>query len=133
MNRTEIDKLIVNLLGIYNTAKDIHYSCSGPNFYGNHLLSDRIAENLNDYIDQLKEICLLGRGYEPLKSYDYLIRVVDVIPHTSDFGSIKGLMENTLLMIEKLTELSKADENLVGAIAQDIQNNLGLLNIMEGK
>lgn len=133
MNRTEIDKLIVNLLGIYNTAKDIHYSCSGPNFYGDHLLSDRIAENLNDYIDQLKEICLLGRGYEPLKSYDYLVRVVDVIPHTSNFLSIKGLMENTLIHIEKLEDLSKADENLIGAIAQDIQNNIGLLNIMEGK
>lgn len=133
MNRTEIDKLIVNLLGIYNTAKDIHYSCSGPNFYGDHLLSDRIAENINEYIDQLKEICLLGRGYEPLKSYDYLIRVVDVIPHTSNFLNIKGLMENTLIHIEKLEDLSKADENLIGAIAQDIQNNIGLLNIMEGK
>lgn len=133
MNRTEIDKLIVNLLGIYNTAKDIHYSCGGPNFYGDHLLSDRIAENINEYIDQLKEICLLGRGYEPLKSYDYLIRVVDVIPHTSNFLNIKGLMENTLIHIEKLEDLSKADENLIGAIAQDIQNNIGLLNIMEGK
>lgn len=133
MNRTDIDKLIVNLLGIYNTAKDIHYSCSGPNFYGDHLLSDRIAENINEYIDQLKEICLLGRGYEPLKSYDYLVRVVDVIPHTSNFLNIKGLMENTLIHIEKLEDLSKADENLIGAIAQDIQNNIGLLNIMEGK
>lgn len=133
MNRTEIDKLIVNLLGIYNTAKDIHYSCSGPNFYGDHLLSDRIAENIIEYIDQLKEICLLGRGYEPLKSYDYLVRVVDVIPHTSNFLNIKGLMENTLIHIEKLEDLSKADENLIGAIAQDIQNNIGLLNIMEGK
>lgn len=133
MNRTEIDKLIVNLLGIYNAAKDIHYSYSGPNFYGNHLFADRIAENINEYIDQLKEICLLGRGYEPLKSYDYLIKAVDVIPHTADFTVLKGLLENTLILIEKLQELSKADENLIGAIAQDIQNNLGLLNIMEGK
>ncbi len=133
MHRTEIDKLIVNLLGIYNAAKDIHYSCSGPNFYGNHLFADRIAENINEYIDQLKEICLLGRGYEPLKSYDYLIKAVDVIPHTADFIVLKGLLENTLILIEKLQELSKADENLIGAIAQDIQNNLGLINIMEGK
>lgn len=132
MNRINIDNLIVNLMTIYNTAKDVHYSCSGANFYGNHLFADRIAENLHEYIDQLKEICLLGRGQEPLKSFDYMARAVEKIPRVSNFETLREVIEKGLITIEHCSGLSKADENVIGAIAQDLQNNIGLLNIMEG-
>ena len=36
-------------------------------------------------------------------------------------------------IIEDAQGISKGDENLLGAIAQDLQNNVGLLNIMGGK
>ena len=42
------------------------------------------------------------------------------------------LLADALKHIQKINGTSKADENLLGAIAQDIQNNLGLLNIMFG-
>lgn len=131
MNREDIDNLIVNLLAISNYAKDIHYNCSGANFYGNHLFADRIAENLSDYIDQLKEICLLGHQLKPLGSSVYLVRASKIIPADISFGSMRGLLINTLTLIENIQGISKGDENLLGAIAQDIQNNVGLINIME--
>lgn len=128
----KINDLIVMLLAIANYAKDIHYNCSGPNFYGDHLLADRIQENLYEYIDQLKEVCLLGHDIKPLHSSIYLARAVQMVPQGADFESMRTLMINTLIVIEEVNNLSKGDENLIGAIAQDIQNNVGLLNIMLG-
>lgn len=49
MFENQINELIIFLLIIVNYAKDIHYNCSGDNFYGNHLLADRIVENIYDH------------------------------------------------------------------------------------
>ena len=133
MNRRKIDSLICYLLAIANYAKDIHYNFPGASFYGQHLLADRFADNLYDYIDQLKEICLLGHGSQPQHSSWYLRTAVDLIPESVDFRLIKDLMLNALQVIETIEGISKGDENLLGAIAQDIQNNIGLLNIMLGE
>ena len=132
MNRELIDKLIVHLLAISNYAKDIHYNCTGANFYGNHIFADRIQENLSEYIDQLKEICLLGHNLKTLPSRVYLTEAAQIIPDGADFGRIRAIMIDTLKIVEQIKDVSKGDENLLGAIAQDIQNNIGLINIMLG-
>lgn len=132
MNRADIDNLIVHLLAIANYAKDIHYNCSGPDFYGNHLFADRFIEDIYEYIDQLKEICLLGHNLKPLHSGDYLAQASTIIPAGADFKSMRILMVDTLEIIEQIRDISRGDENLIGAIAQDVQNNVGLINIMYG-
>lgn len=132
MNRNDIDSLIVHLLAIANYAKDIHYNCSGANFYGNHLFADRFISDIYEYIDQIKEICLLGHNYKPLHSSEYLAQASDVIPAGADFKSMRTLIVDTLVIIEQMRDISRGDENLIGAIAQDIQNNVGLINIMYG-
>lgn len=132
MSREQVDKLICYLLAIENYAKDIHYNCMGENFYGNHLFADRIGDNLADYIDQLKEICLLGHNIKTLDSKVYLKSTIDLIPVEISFENMKMLIIDTLAHIENMLILSKGDENLIGAISQDLQNNLGLINIMFG-
>lgn len=132
MNREKIDNLISQLEAIKNCAKDIHYTCTGSNFYGNHLLADRCSDNLADYTDKLKEICLLGHGFKPLISSEYLKRAVGLIPEHAEFNTLKTLMITTLKTIESINDVSKGDDNLLGAIAEDIQGNIGLINIMYG-
>lgn len=132
MDTTKINSLIVSLLVISNYAKDIHYNCKGENFYGNHIFADRINENLSEYIDQLKEICLLGHGIKPLNSSDYLKTASNSIPKDISFSQMSELILNALALIESIEGISKGDENLIGTIAQDLQNNLGLINIMYG-
>lgn len=132
MNKQDFDNLIIHLLAIANYAKDIHYNCSGPNFYGDHLFADRFIGDIYEYIDQIKEICLLGHNKKPLHSSEYLKQAGEIVPAGADFKSMRVLMIDTLIIIENLRELSKGDENLLGAIAQDIQNNVGLINIMFG-
>lgn len=132
MNRTDFDNLIVHLLAIANYAKDIHYNCSGPNFYGEHLFADRFVDDIYEYIDQIKEICLLGHNFKPLHSSEYLSQTSTVIPAGADFKLMRTLMVDALVIIEQMRDISRGDENLIGAIAQDIQNNVGLINIMYG-
>lgn len=132
MNRTDFDNLIVHLLAIANYAKDIHYNCSGPNFYGDHLFADRFIGDIYEYIDQIKEVCLLGHNIKPLHSSEYLTQASAIIPAGADFKSIRSLMVDTLVIIEQIRDISRGDENLIGAIAQDVQNNVGLINIMYG-
>ncbi len=132
MDRQKIDSLIVSLLAIANYAKDIHYNCSGPNFYGSHLFADRLQENLYNFIDQLKEVCLLGHNMKPLHSSEYLLQASSIIPNEINFKNMEALIVNTLATIELIDNISKGDENLLGAITQDIQSNVGLLNIMFG-
>lgn len=133
MDRSKIDNLICYLLAIANYAKDIHYNCGGASFYGQHLLADRFVDNLYDYIDQLKEICLLGHDIKPLSSKEYLKDAADLIPQDISFVLMQSLMLIPMQIIEDTQGISKGDENLLGAIAQDIQNNVGLINIMEGE
>lgn len=128
----KINSLITKLMVIAHYAKDIHYNCSGENFYSNHLLADRILENLNDYIDQLKEICLLGHNLKPLHSSVYLKNAAELVPQGASYATMRNLLLDSLAEIEEINSISKGDENVIGAIAQDIQNNLGLLNIMFG-
>lgn len=132
MNRSNFDSLIFHLLAIANYAKDIHYNCVGANFYGNHLFADRFIENIYEYIDQIKEVCLLGHQIKPKKSSEYLKEAAQIIPLEIDFKLMRELMLNTLNVIESIVNISKGDENLLGAIAQDVQNNVGLINIMFG-
>ena len=130
----EINKLIEYLIAICNFSKDIHYNCKGEAFYGKHLLADRIQENISEYIDQIKEVFFLAGDKEPLPSGEYLSRATSLIPQVANedkanFTSMQNLLVVTLQHIENLRDLTKGEENLIGAIAQDLQNSLGLVNL----
>lgn len=130
----KVNKLIDLLLAIASYSKDLHYNAKGEAFYSKHLLADRIQENISEYIDQIKEVFFLAGNREPLPSGEYLSRATSLIPRITDedrinFLSMQKLIADTLLHIEQLDTLTKGEENLVGAIAQDLQNSLGLINL----
>lgn len=129
----KFNKLICYLLAVQNFAKDIHYSCKGPSFYGKHEFADRIQDGWYNYIDLIKEVCILGYDQEPLPSGEYLSRATSLIPlkETDDkinFQHIQNLLIVVLQHIEEMEGLTKGEENLIGAIAQDLQQMLGLVN-----
>lgn len=140
-NIENINKLICYLIAIQQYAKDIHYTVHGDAFYGKHLFADRIADAQADddimttYIDQLKEVCVLGHEYHTLPSEEYLKGAIELLPTVvekddkQNFLNIHQLIKDCLLFIDELEGLTCGDENLIGAIAQDLQNNYGLLNL----
>ena len=128
-----INKVIEYLIAIQNFAKDIHYNCKGEAFYSKHLLADRINDNLSDYTDNIKEVFFMAADKSPLPSGEYLSRATSLIPEISqgdkeNFESMRNLLVNALEHLENLKDLTKGEENLIGAIAQDLQTSLALVN-----
>lgn len=131
--REQIDDLIVNLMVIQEFSKDIHYTCHGEAFFAKHLLVDKF--NFSDDIDLLKECCLLGNGDRPLASVEYMQKSIIIIPFPQEnndnenFKTLGALLFKTLGLIDDMKELSKADENVIGNIAQKLQQYKGLINL----
>lgn len=131
--REQIDNLIVSLISIKEFSKDIHYSCIGHEAYSWHLLADRVQENLDDYIDRLKEY-LLGIDEKPLSSKEYLGTSISFIPKLdvntiNNFKKLQEIINKTLDDINK-TQLDKAGDNLVSEIADNICNSNGIINLV---
>lgn len=132
-----INKLICYLLAIANFAKDIHYTCKGEAFYGKHLLADRIQDDLYDFIDRIKETCLLGNEVLPLPSGEYLARAMNLLPQVTDddksnFQSMQKLLIDSLVLMQEMlkeTDTPRAEVSLIDGIAQDLQGKLGLVNL----
>lgn len=131
--REQFDNLIVNLMVIQNFSKDIHYTCHGDAFFSKHLLVDKF--NFDDAIDLVKETCLLGNGDRPLASVEYMQKSLAIIPipqesdDRENFKTLNALIFKALNLIDSMQELSKADENVIGGIAQDLQQYKGLINL----
>lgn len=129
----QINQLIVYLLVISHFSKDIHYTAHGETFYAKHLLVDKFK--FDDHIDLLKECCLLGNGERPLSAKNYLTKAIPLLvePKENDdkdnFEILNGYIEQALDLINKMSVLSKADENVIGGIAQDLQQYNGLINL----
>lgn len=134
--RELINTLISYLIAIKQFSKDIHYNCVGDDFYGKHLFADRIGENIEEYIDLLKEVCLLGHGVKTLASSRYLQMAIEFIPELGEnmFAEMQQLILKTLAQIEFINKnASVGDLNLLGTIAQELQNMLGLINVQVGE
>lgn len=129
----KINSLIFSLIALQNFCKDIHYNAKGDAFYSKHLLVDRIQENISDYIDSIKEVCILGNDDDTLPSGEYLSRATSLIPEleSSDkknFESLQNLIVNILTLMQSIEPATKGEDNLYGTIAEDLQNSLGLVN-----
>lgn len=131
--REQIDQLIIYLMAIQGFSKDIHYTCHGEAFYSKHLLVDKF--NFDEDIDVLKECCLLGSGEKPLPTAEYMKETVKIlaVPKIDDrinFEYLIGLIQRTLSnVIDEFTSPSKADENIIGTIAQKLKQYKGLLDL----
>ena len=90
-----------------------------------------------DFTDQLKEICLLGNDLMPMPSGEYLSRATSLIPELTDsdktnFEHIQKLLIDCLVLMQEMLQeknTPRAEISLVDAIAQDLQQKLGLVNL----
>lgn len=131
--KEQFNSLIVYLMAIKEFSRDIHYTCHGDAFYSKHLLVDKF--DWDEHIDLLKECCLLGNGERPLASYEYMTNAINIIPHPyndndkDNFALLAKLLNETLDGVGQFKDIHKADENVIGNIAQDLQQYLGLINL----
>lgn len=132
----KVFEIICKLQAIVQFSKDIHYSVDSWSMYGNHLFADVVGdqEQKNEYIDLIKEVYYLGRGETPPASKDLELATADILPEKSNnenenWLKLKNLIKDCLVEIELLKDLTRGEENLFGAIAQDLQQMNGLLGL----
>lgn len=131
--REQIDSLIVILIVIKEFSKDIHYTCHGEAFYAKHIFMDKF--DFDEHLDMLKECCLLGNDERPKSSKFYLNAAQQLLaePRENDdkanFKVLYDYIEKALEAINSFKDLTKADENVIGGIAQDLQQYKGLINL----
>ena len=87
---------------------------------------------MSDYLDQIKEVCILGSDEKTLPSGEYLSRATSLIPaidksDRENFKRLENLIIDTLALLENMEDSTKGEENLYGAIAQDLQQSIGLI------
>lgn len=135
------NNLIVKLLVIQNIANDIHYLCHGAAFYGKHIFVDKIKFRKD--IDKIKEVCLLGNEIRPLQNKEYLKMAILELPmleEKDDKRNFEILWDkindalvvingNKTLGIVGLKDLTKGEENLIGGIAEKLQQFKGLISL----
>ena len=125
--------LIIKLLVIQNIANDIHYLCHGEAFYAKHIFVDEIK--FRKEIDKIKEVCLLGSNTRPLQNKEYLKSAVDLLPELKEkddkfnFNTLLYEIEKALDFIETMQGLKTGEANLIGGIAEKLQQFKGLLNL----
>lgn len=122
------NNLIVDLMVIQGYARDLHYNVAD---YSIHLFADRVNEGLDDFIDEIKETCLLAKGIKVLRSYEYYQKVSHaLIIDEISLQSLKKILLDVLTKIEYVGNISVGDSDLLGRIGNKLQNSLGILNIL---
>lgn len=133
-----VTKLISICMAIRGYAKDIHYSAQGKNMYGEHIFADVVESPDNDILDELKEVCFLGRNYRVPESSNLMQESIKYYPaKTNDdnqnWSYLRSLIAQAMFIIEQISQQATAGEsNIIGAIAQELQKNIGLINLRLG-
>lgn len=76
----QLFELLKTLYLIRFYAKDIHYSAKGDSFYGDHLLADRVFDDLDNIIDDINENLYLGFEHNAPTSKEVLKAVEQALP-----------------------------------------------------
>ena len=133
-----IIKLISICMAIRGYAKDIHYSAQGNNMYGEHIFADVVESPDADILDELKEVCFLGRNYRVPESSFLMQESIKYYPaktndDSQNWSFLRSLIAQAMFIIEQISQQATAGEaNIIGAIAQELQKNIGLINLRLG-
>lgn len=95
---------VASLRSIYLVHQNNHWQCSGPNFYGNHLLFERLYSEAGEQADALAEkaIGLFGVQVLDLRKQAGLIKTLT----TMYSGSPEDCVKNSLKAEQDFVKLS---------------------------
>ena len=127
------DKLLSMLYALKFACADVHYYVKGDNFWGDHKLADDTREDLDEWIDSVNEVCFLGANKDAPYSKDIVTVAMGMIPAKVDdskqmFSNLRRLIFDILAYIEEIMpEASAGEANLIGGIAEGLQQRYGLI------
>lgn len=137
-----MEDILSYLIAIRRTAKGIHYRCLGSNFWADHKMADAIFDDIEDFMDEIFEVCYLGREKEVPQEKAIMSGASGIMPLIGedvvrDFGLLDELIINCLadIQIELNSEQITAGEaDVLGRISSDLQKKHGwILRRIRGK
>lgn len=132
-----MEDLIVYLELIRITAKQLHYSEKGDCFYGNHLLMDRIAEDMYDFEDSIIESIIMAETGEPPVLSDIYSTIASKTLKTPSKTDLHSLIKQTIYLVEEEAKKDRfqGDFDLLGKISNNLRQSFSLLSrvLMDGE
>ena len=123
----QINNIIVKIMVIQNYAKDIHYNCKE---YGDHLLADRVIQDL-DIVDDIKENVLLGNNASVPSSSTYLEKAANGVPKLEEdveknFSTLHKLLDDLVKACNDI-KLDRGDSALIDNLCEAAKKGKALL------
>jgi len=130
-----MEEVISYLIAICKSAKGIHYRTFGKEFYSDHLLCDRIADGLDDFIDEIFENYYMGKEEDVPQQKVVMSGASGLIPLIDnniekDFGLLDELIVNCLSVLQmeaSKEDIPVGDSDLMGRIGSDLQKKHGFI------
>ena len=124
--------LIVLLMVIQGFAKDIHYTAKGPSFYAKHIFADLVEEDIDGFIDDIKENVFLGTGIVPLASKEYFriaaLTAPEVMPlDIINFTILKAFVDKVREIIKGIEAPTRGANSLLDSIGEHMDKMSGLI------
>ena len=124
--------LIVLLMIIQCFAKDIHYTAKGPAFYAKHIFVDLVGDDIDGFIDDIKETVFLGQGIIPPASKNLFMAAAvgapEVLPlDIANFMILKEFVDQVRGLIKNMEAPSRGANSLLDSIGEHMDKMSGLL------
>ena len=125
--------LLAMLWALKFNISDLHYLAQKENFYSDHKFADELRDDIDEWIDEINEICFLGEEKNAPYSKDVILDSSNfIIPlqsnPTEQFKKISESIKQILIYIQETSEqTSVGEQNLIGGIAQELQQRYGLI------
>ena len=120
--------ILLKLVALYGTLKNLHYSAHGPAFFSVHKLADEMSEHLLDYVDELQENYFMGQGNKTVNTGDLFsfssAQIVDGTQEDCLRASLKLINETIDLLAELNTP---AVEDIFSRLANELYKSRGFI------
>ena len=123
---------------IYIVAQHGHWKCKGSNFYGNHLLLQRIYEDASDLVDAAAEKLIGVFGNDALNHVEQIERIAGVFKkYSSDdhIDNVKNAANDFLVAsedaynrIKEIGDMTLGLDDMIMAQASKVEEFVFLLN-----
>lgn len=120
--------ILVKLVALYGTLKNLHYSAHGHAFYSIHKLADDMSDHLLDFVDEIQENYFMGQGNKTVNTGNLFsfssAQIVDGTPEDCLRASLQLINE----LLDLITELNTpAVEDIFSRLSNELYKNRGFI------
>lgn len=121
-----MNELLEMIVCVLILSDDLHYESQGLSFYGNHLLADKIKEDMDKTIDSLREAYWLGelKTLPPSTDDTYKGAIEksknirnSIGADNRDYQLVYRLKEAIDILLKKIEEIKRGEPLLSGTVA----------------